>query len=361
MILLIGALSSGGRSDKSTMRQDIKSKLLMILCNYACFTILTTTPVFSYPGVGSTVAQVAEDSSRLNHAQSAESLRDLADPKSGEILKDGKLPESHPTSDPLWERPEAWDKQRIDHKDRIASWEKQNIKNFGYRTVALDYMRHSEDSNLPLYLEALRAAEQEVKSERWWFKFTNFFRSIFKRREWKKQTASLRLRALSRKFAAEDLKKVARHFELESRIVVNRLTILENRGFEFSDGELRLIKLLAHGDIDPIKHIESLSLMHEISNETVAQRKLRPIQQLETAYSAALKDASDKPNILPIMGALKQLRKVIAQGEKWSNDKAQLVKNLEKLIRNKQKFGTSLVPDKKTTALMEKLFHQKFA
>ncbi|EFP87071.1 uncharacterized protein PGTG_13290 [Puccinia graminis f. sp. tritici CRL 75-36-700-3] len=115
----------------------------------------------------------------------------------------------------------------------------------------------------------------------------------------------------------------------EEWTAINRLSILESRGFDFSDREAQLIENMSAGN----SHLTSdnKSLITEISCQTVTQRQLMRIESLKESYSATPDGEPTHKMMVRIVEALDQLQENIRQGEVWHKSEIELLSTMETL------------------------------
>ncbi|WAQ89801.1 hypothetical protein PtA15_11A492 [Puccinia triticina] len=250
--------------------------------------------------------------------------------------------------------------QRIRHKDEEVSALKKLFTKHGVALV-IRYKYESASGKIPNpeTIASLKTAEQEYRLERWWSGLYNFFRSIFKRGQWKKDNLYLNLKKLRTDMDAKNIE-----FPVGVEKAINRLSILEYKGFDFSAEEGRLIERLskqaksAQGTTaDDSAKLFQLNeadkrLINEIGWKKVAETKVREIEGLLKVYRQAKLQNPTNNEISKIEASLETLVPIITHDDtQWHPEYTTLLQTFTKL-KDDSEFPSDLELDQKTVDLI---------
>ncbi|OAV85904.1 hypothetical protein PTTG_09782 [Puccinia triticina 1-1 BBBD Race 1] len=246
--------------------------------------------------------------------------------------------------------------QRIRHKDEEVSTLKKSFDQHGVALV-IRYKYESASGKIPKpeTIASLKTAEREYRLERWWSGLYNFFRSIFKRGQWKKDKLYLNLKKLRTDMDAKNIE-----FPVAVEKAINRLSILEYKGFDFSAEEGRLIERLskqaksAQGttadDSAKLFQLDEADkrLINEIGWKKVAETKVREIEGLLKVYRQAKLQNPTNNQISKIEASLETLVPIITHDDtQWNPEYTTLLQTFTKL-KDDSEFPSDLELDQKT-------------
>ncbi|EFP87081.2 hypothetical protein PGT21_013376 [Puccinia graminis f. sp. tritici] len=242
---------------------------------------------------------------------------------------------------------------QIEWKDRLVREFKKGGTHTGLRRLRQVITKETQGQLRTELLEDVKLAEQDFELKGWWFKLVNFFLYLFEREKWRKENISMKLSKLRRNF--QNSKALSNDNEWTA---INRLSILESRGFDFSDRQAQLIENMSAGNSQLTS--DDKSLITEISCQTVTQRQLMRIESLKESYSATTEGEPTHKMMVKIVEALDQLQENIRQGEVWHKSEIELLSTMETL-KDVHEFSSvnGLNLDRKTKRVLRNLLVER--
>ncbi|KAH9445188.1 hypothetical protein MJO28_009238 [Puccinia striiformis f. sp. tritici] len=243
----------------------------------------------------------------------------------------------------------------IKTKDETVSEYKANIDKYGYEEfVSLLEERHS-----PLSLgriAQLETAYREHRLEKLWYLPLRLYRMIFKQEQWKQDQLYLKLKKL-RKISWS----VGGVIPLDAQLAIERLSILEHKGFNFSERQVQLIENLSKqaGSMGPLYNryfeleAKDIALIEKIEWEKVIHDKIGEIT-LKMDIFKKIADTQNYEDARDIFEALKDMRLVMSYDTaRWSSETSRLLENINNLETGGD--NLKLILDEKDRKTMENL------
>ncbi|OAV96741.1 hypothetical protein PTTG_07688 [Puccinia triticina 1-1 BBBD Race 1] len=237
-------------------------------------------------------------------------------------------------------------------KDRLVKEFKKHGTRNGIKRLRPLIVKEARAGPLRMeLLKIVKSAQQDFELKSWWSKFGDLYLYLFKRDKWKSTKLSRKLSKLRRNF--QELKALANK---EQWTAINRLTIVETRGFKFSEQEAQLIEHMLAGEsyLTP----DDYNLIAEISSQTATQRQVRKIQKLKEAYSRAMDSKPADPKMTEVVQALSQLEERENEGKELNKDEIKLLFHLEKM-KDGQDFPNSFGLDRKMSREIRYLLNER--
>ncbi|KNF03867.1 hypothetical protein PSTG_02957 [Puccinia striiformis f. sp. tritici PST-78] len=243
----------------------------------------------------------------------------------------------------------------IKTKDETVSEYKENIDKYGYEEfVSLLEERHS-----PLSLgriAQLETAYREHRLEKLWYLPLRLYRMIFKQDQWKQDQLYLKLKKL-RKISWS----VGGVIPLDAQLAIERLSILEYKGFDFSERQVQLIENLSKqaGSMGPLYNryfeleAKDIALIEKIEWEKVIHDKVGEIT-LKMDIFKKIADTQNYEDARDIFEALKDMRLIMSYDTaRWSSETSRLLENINNLETGGD--NLKLILDEKDRKTMENL------
>jgi hypothetical protein len=360
---MIGPVVSGQRSFRKTsnIRTAAAKTILLILCNSALYLNIFTVVILSSPNgvVGPSVPNVVKDSEALRATSDSSYLHGAGKPESNNIIS-GSSPDTFQAEranheqgahEDFGDEGEALEEEagfegidedklleRIRHQDSAVKEHRETINKHGVAEAGRLFQGMKKNFPPPEDVASWYAAQREHRLTRWWSGIVNLFRSVFKRKQWKQDKLYLELKTLRSRMEEDTPEEVQK--------AINRLSIIEYKGFEFSGEEGRLIEKLSGQmkrksfQLDEADH----KLIKHIAWKKVVGRKVEEIDNLLKVYTEALsKSRFRKRFVIKFKEALENLRPMIVQDvTRWNPEYTKLTGRIKKLIKDEPDFPKNL-------------------
>ncbi|KAI7950351.1 hypothetical protein MJO29_009025 [Puccinia striiformis f. sp. tritici] len=243
----------------------------------------------------------------------------------------------------------------IKTKDETVSEYKENIDKYGYEEfVSLLEERHS-----PLSLgrtAQLETAYREHRLEKLWYLPLRLYRMIFKQDQWKQDQLYLKLKKL-RKISWS----VGGVIPLDAQLAIERLSILEYKGFDFSERQVQLLENLSKQaeSMGPLYNryfkldAKDIELIEKIEWQKVIHDKVGEIT-LKMDIFKRIADTQNYEDARDIFEALKDMRLIMSYDTaRWSSETSRLLENINNLETGGD--NLKLILDEKDRKTMENL------
>ncbi|KAH9451229.1 hypothetical protein Pst134EB_018727 [Puccinia striiformis f. sp. tritici] len=243
----------------------------------------------------------------------------------------------------------------IKTKDETVSEYKDNIDKYGYEEfVSLLEERHS-----PLSLgrtAQLETAYREHRLEKLWYLPLRLYRMIFKQDQWKQDQLYLKLKKL-RKISWS----VGGVIPLDAQLAIERLSILEYKGFDFSERQVQLLENLSKQaeSMGPLYNryfkldAKDIELIEKIEWQKVIHDKVGEIT-LKMDIFKRIADTQNYEDARDIFEALKDMRLIMSYDTaRWSSETSRLLENINNLETGGD--NLKLILDEKDRKTMENL------
>ncbi|KAA1104501.1 hypothetical protein PGT21_025202 [Puccinia graminis f. sp. tritici] len=341
---------SGQRTSRKTSSRTAAAKtVLLILCNSAIYLNILIV-ILSSPNrvVGPAVPNVVKDSEAFHATSDSSLLHGAGKPESNNIIS-GSSHDKFQAERPQHEQEahedagdegEALDEgagfeginedkllERIRHQDRAVEEHKETIKQHGVTEANRLHQGMKNDFPPPEEAASWNAAQREHRLTRWWSGIVNFWRSIFRRKQWKQDKLYLQLKTLRSRIEEDTPKEVQK--------AINRLSILEYKGFEFSKEEVKLTNKLSGQMKRKSFQLDQADqqLINQIGWKKVVGRKVEEIDELLKVYTDAIsKSRFRKRYVNKYKEALENLRPMLVQDvTRWNPEYTKLTESIRKL------------------------------
>ncbi|KAH9440804.1 hypothetical protein Pst134EA_017397 [Puccinia striiformis f. sp. tritici] len=192
------------------------------------------------------------------------------------------------------------------------------------------YQRPPDTSSLE-ERAVIKAALKEHQLEKRWFHFSSLYRMIFQRRQWKQDQLYLKLRNLKEISSSGGINPP------EAQLAIDRLSILEYKGFDFSAKEGQLIENLSkqakskspRGEDMHFELIkEDRELINHIAWERVLRRKVEEIARKMKDFRR-LEDSGNE-DAGKIVRALRHMERIMSYDKaRWSPETTRLLETIK--------------------------------
>ncbi|KAH9445187.1 hypothetical protein Pst134EA_031718 [Puccinia striiformis f. sp. tritici] len=248
----------------------------------------------------------------------------------------------------------------IKTKDETVSEYKSGINYYGYG----EFVSLIEERYSPLSLERiaqLETAYREYRLEKLWYLPLRLYRRIFKSDQWKKDQLYLKLKKLRKIISSVGVINPP-----ESQLAIERLSILEYKGFDFSKQQGQLIEKLSKQaeSMGPLRYnrpflldAKDEALIDKIAWEEVVHDKIGEITSKMDVFKQIA--GTQNGDAWDILEALKDMQLIMSYDTaRWSPGTSRLLENINNLETGGD--NLKLILDKKDRKTMENLELTRF-